>query len=109
MSLKEKASEDGGRVVYRRAQKGGMERLHKHLYMCSVHVSRRKEKMMLCMQDFLTDISDRAATVTHAHMQEKNIHKMRHLVRFFSPFGHNRSQDIPGAKCTDVLQLFVLS
>lgn len=80
MSLKEKASEDGGRVVYRRAQKGGMERLHKHLYiMCSVHVSRRKEKIMLCMQDFLTDISGRAATVSRTHAR-KNIHKMRHLV-----------------------------
>jgi len=66
VSLKEKASEDGGRVLNREAQREGW-RDSTSIHICG-HVSRRKEKMMLCMQDFLTDISDRAATVTHACM-----------------------------------------
>ncbi len=42
VSLKEKASEDGGGVLDGEAQEGGMERkrLHKHSYMCSVHEER---------------------------------------------------------------------
>lgn len=43
---------------------------------------------MLCMQDFLTS----------------SLNKMCHLGFFFlSLFGHTRSQDIPGAKCSAVL------
>ncbi len=47
MSLKEKASEDGGGVLDGEEQEGGMERkrLHKYSYMCIVHEERENDVM----------------------------------------------------------------
>lgn len=86
MSLKEKASEDGGRVLDRGAQEeGGRERgmekptARAFIYVCSVHVSRRKEKMMLGMQDFLADISQTELLLLHASIRETKKKKKRFI------------------------------
>lgn len=70
VSLKEKAREDGGRVRDREAQEGGMERIRERTNTrVSVRVSKRKDKIILRMQDFPSDISDSAATVAHTQLQ----------------------------------------
>lgn len=82
MSLKEKAREDGGRVLDGEAQEGGMDGENKHSCRRSVRVSKRRDKIILRMQDFPSDISDSGATVPHTNTKHsrKMIHKMLHLV-----------------------------